>query len=186
MKHMGTVLLETQRLILRKFKQDDAQEMFDNWASDEEVAKYLTWQPHADTEVTKQILRRWTENYKNNSCYNWAIKLKSTGELIGSISVVQTDEAVMSAELGYCMGKKWWGKEYMPEAGKAVIKYLFEEVGFNRIAARHDSENAKSGRVMQKLGMTREGILRSAGVNNRGIIDDVWYSILKKEYDAAK
>ena len=70
----------------------------------------------------------------------------------------------------------------MPEAGKAVVRYLFEEVGFNRIAAAHDKNNLKSGRVMQKIGMTYEGTLRKAGFCNQGVIDEVWYSILRDEY----
>ena len=74
----------------------------------------------------------------------------------------------------------------MPEAAAAVLKFLFEEVGFNRIAADHDSNNPKSGRVMQKIGMTYEGTLRKAGFNNQGIIDDVWYSILKEEWEKKK
>ena len=70
----------------------------------------------------------------------------------------------------------------MPEAGKEVVRYLFEEVGFNRIAATHAKNNPKSGRVMQKIGMTYEGILRKAGFCNQGVIDEVWYSILRDEY----
>ena len=71
----------------------------------------------------------------------------------------------------------------MPEAARAVLQYLFEEVGFNRIAAKHDKENTKSGRVMQKIGMTREGTLRASGKNNQGVVDEVYYSILKEEYE---
>ena len=74
----------------------------------------------------------------------------------------------------------------MPEAGRAVVKYLFEEVGLNRIAAYHDTNNPNSGRVMQKIGMTYEGTLRSACHNNQGIVDEKWYSILKAEYLAAQ
>ena len=85
------------------------------------------------------------------------------------------------AIIGYCMGTKWWGQEIMPEAGKAVIKYLFEEVGFNRISASHDKNNPKSGKVMQKIGMIYEGTHRSGGVNNQGIIDDVWYAVLRED-----
>ena len=70
----------------------------------------------------------------------------------------------------------------MPEAGREIVKYLFEEVGFNRIAANHDKNNPKSGRVMQKIGMTYEGTLRQAGFCNRGIVDEVFYSILKEEF----
>lgn len=70
----------------------------------------------------------------------------------------------------------------MPEAGRKIIEYLFLKAGFNRICATHDKNNPKSERVMQKIGKTYEGTLRSAGVNNQGIIDLVWYSFLKNDY----
>ena len=183
LNHKGTKQLETERLILRKFKIDDYAKMYDNWASEDAVTKYLTWKSHENQDVTKSVLTEWVDNYANNDFYNWAIELKEEDKLIGNISVVNYREETMSAVLGYCMGSKWWGKEIMPEAAKAVLKYLFEEVGFNRIAADHDKNNPKSGRVMQKIGMTYEGTLRSAGFCNQGIIDEVWYSILKSEWD---
>ena len=182
MQHKGTVTLETDRLILRRFKIEDADIMYRNWASDDEVTKFLTWPTHSSPELTKTLLSYWIKDYEKSDIYNWAIEIKDTQELIGNISVVSIVENTSSAVLGYGMGTKWWGQGFMPEAGKAVIKYLFEEVGFNRIAANHDKNNPKSGRVMQKIGMQYEGTLRSAGFCNQGVIDDVWYSILKDEY----
>lgn len=181
MNHKGTVNLETERLLLRRFVMEDAQAMFENWASEEEVTKFLTWPTHTSVEVTKSVLNDWISKYEQQDFYNWAIALKSSGVVIGNISVVQVQESIEGAILGYCMGTKWWGQGIMPEAGKAVVKYLFEEVGFHRIAAEHDKNNPKSGRVMQKIGMTYEGILRSAGFNNQGVVDDVWYAILKED-----
>lgn len=182
MNHMGTATLETKRLILRKFVIEDAQAMYENWASEDEVTKFLTWPTHANTDVTKKVLTDWINNYARPDFYNWGIELKDSGDLIGNISVVKIEERIREATLGYCMGTKWWGREIMPEAGRAVIKYLFEEAGFHRIAAQHDKNNPKSGRVMQKLGMQYEGTLRSAGFSNQGIVDDVWYSILKEDF----
>jgi len=184
MNHKGTVKLETERLILRRFVIGDAEAMFENWASEDEVTKYLTWPTHADVENTKLILKYFIENYEKPDWYNWVIELKSTGDIIGNISVVKIQENIEEAVLGYCMGTRWWGQGIMPEAGRAVIKYLFEEVGFHRIAANHDKNNPKSGKVMKKIGMTYEGTLRSAGFCNQGIIDDVWYSILREEFEA--
>ena len=183
LNHQGTKKLETERLILRQFKIEDYVEMYNNWACEDAVTKFLTWQTHTNLDVTKSVLAEWISKYANKDFYNWAIELKEENRLIGNISVVSLREETLSAILGYCMGSKWWGKEIMPEAGKAVLKYLFEEVGFNRIAANHDKNNPKSGRVMQKIGMTYEGTLRSAGFCNQGIIDDVRYSILKSEWD---
>lgn len=182
MNHKGTIKLETERLILRRFVIEDATAMYENWATEDEVTKFLTWPTHASVDVTKMLLEEWINNYENEDFYNWVIEIKETGEVIGNISVVELQENIEGAVIGYCMGTKWWGKEIMPEAGRAVIKYLFGEVGFHRIASNHDKNNPKSGRVMQKIGMTYEGTLRSAGFCNQGVIDVVWYSILKEEF----
>ena len=183
LNHQGTKKLGTERLILRQFKIDDYAEMYNNWASEDTVTKFLTWPAHANQDVTKSVLADWIPKYADKTFYNWAIELKEENKLIGNISVVDYREETLSAVLGYCMGSRWWGKEIMPEAVRVVLKYLFEEVGFNRIAANHDKNNPKSGRVMQKIGMTYEGTLRSAGFCNQGIIDEVWYSILKSEWE---
>ena len=183
MEHQGTIKIETDRLILRKFKMEDADLMYRNWASDDEVTKYLTWPTHANVNVTRAVLEEWIQKYNNQDFYNWAIVLKEIGEPIGSISVVKYEDKTSSAAVGWCMGKHWWGQRIMPEAGRAVLQFLFEEVGVNRIAAKHDKENAKSGRVMQKIGMTCEGTLRASGKNNQGIVDEVYYSILREEYE---
>lgn len=182
MNHQGTVTLETERLILRRFVIEDADEMYRNWASDDEVTKYLTWPTHADTEVTKTVLRSWISEYERPDHYNWGIELKADGQLIGNLAVVDHHEEKESAVLGWCMGRSWWGQGIMPEAAKSVIEYLLLEVGFNRIGACHDKNNPKSGRVMQKIGMQYEGILRANGRNNQGIIDEVWYSVLREEF----
>ena len=186
MNHKGTARLETDRLILRRFVMEDAGDMYRNWASEDEVTKFLTWPAHAGIEVSREVLRNWTASYGKPDFYNWAVELKETGRVIGNLSVVRVREDTECAELGYCLGTRWWGQGIMPEAGKEVVRYLFEEAGFSRIAAAHAKDNPKSGRVMQKIGMSYEGTLRKAGVCNQGVIDEVWYSILKEEYETKK
>ena len=153
MNNIGTKTLETERLILRRFCMEDAEPMFRNWTSDSEVAKFVRWKQHTDSEETKDLLDSWIKRYSDTAYYNWAIKLKQTREVIGNISVIKLDEEIEAAEIGYCMGKNWWGQAIMPEALRAVIRFLFDKVGMNRIAACHDSNNAKSGRVMISLTM---------------------------------
>lgn len=131
MENKGTKILETERLVLRPFRYEDAEDMFKNWASDPEVTQFLTWPAHTDVEVTKSVLDSWIKMYPDQSFYNWGIELKDTNEIIGNISAVKTDEKIQAADMGYCMGKKWWGQEIMPEALMAVITYFFDEVGFN-------------------------------------------------------
>lgn len=180
MHHLGTLRLETGRLILRPFTADDAPAAFRNWTGDPAVTEFLTWPAHPDVEVTRHILAGWAGRYANPDYYQWALELKSLGEPVGSIAVVWSrDEGpVRIATLGYCLGKAWWGQELMPEALRAVIGFLFDRVGYTCIQARHDVRNPKSGRVMAKAGMTRVGVLRRAGVNNRGVVDEVLYDML--------
>ena len=182
MNQKGTTVIETERLILRPFMMTDAEAMYRNWASDPEVTKFLTWPTHSSIEVSEKVLERWCAQNENPENYQWAIVLKEINELIGSIAVVKLSNDIESADTGYCIGRNWWGQEIMPEALKALIDFLFGEVGANRIAATHDVNNPNSGRVMQKARMTYEGTLRAAGRNNLGRIDEVWYSILKDEH----
>lgn len=182
MKHCGTQKLETDRLILRRFTNSDAASMFKNWAADEDVTKYLMWQPHSSIQVSQSVTDDWVRQYENDDFYQWAIVLKENGdEPIGSISVVHMNEKVAMAHIGYCLGKKWWHQGIMSEALKAVMDFLFDVAGFNRIESRHDPNNPNSGKVMQKCGMKYEGTLRSADWNNQGICDACYYSILKSE-----
>lgn len=180
MIHKGTQLLVTERLVLRKFKIDDAQNMFDNWASNPNVTKYLTWPPHDNVETTKLIINEWVKGYSAENFYQWAIEVKEIGEPIGSISVVRINEAVNEVEIGYCIGEKYWRKGYTSEAFKKVIEFLFDEVGANRICAKHDTDNPNSGRVMVKCGLEYEGTLRRTGRNSTNSVCDLAvYSIIK-------
>lgn len=182
MKHKGTVELYSERLILRQLAVSDAQAMYNNWASDPEVTKYLMWPAHTDVSQTAGILQIWDKQYDADTFYQWAIVPKDLGEPIGTISVVRLDETTDTAEIGYCIGKKWWHQGYTSEALRMVMDFLFQEVAVHRLEARHDTQNPHSGDVMKKCGMTLEGTLRSAGRNNQGIVDEAVYSILAEEY----
>lgn len=182
MKHRGTHRLETERLILRRFVSEDADAMYQNWAADQEVTKYLTWPAHSNPDVSRFVIKDWVKSYSDEKYYQWAIVLKENGdEPIGSISAVHMDEDIAMVHIGYCIGKTWWHKGIMSEAMKAVMDFFFEEVGFNRIEARHDPRNLNSGKVMEKCGMKYEGTMRSADRNNQGICDACYYALLKSE-----
>lgn len=184
MNKAGTQKLTTERLILRRFKMEDAQDMFNNWAADPDVNTFMTWPAHTSVDVSKAVTEEWISHYGEGNCFNWAIEYKDNGHVIGSISVVDLNEEIESCEVGYCMSKAYWGQGIMPEALKAVMAYLFDVVGMNRVGAKHDVNNPKSGRVMDKAGMVTEGILRAAGHNNRGICDEVWHSMVRSERTA--
>lgn len=183
MNHIGTSELQTKRLILRKYRVDDALAMFEGWANDSRVTQYLTWKPHKSVQETKELLDQWVAEYENIDTYHWVIEEKSTNKIVGDISIVRIDEKLETVELGYCLGYGYWNKEIMSESVKAVIDYLFAIVGCNRIVAKHQIANTASGRVMQKAGLKREGVLRDSGKNNdHKYVDLVHYSILRKDW----
>ena len=181
MNKAGTQRIETHRLILRPFRIEDAEDMFENWASDTEVTRFLTWPAHTGVEVSRMVLNDWIPRYEDGGYFNWAIEWKENGRVIGNISVVRFIEELETADIGYCMSRAYWGRGIMPEALRAVTDFLFDTVGVNRVTACHDLNNPKSGRVMQKAGMKFEGILRGAGKNNQGICDEVRYGLLRSD-----
>jgi ribosomal-protein-alanine N-acetyltransferase len=183
MKHAGTKRIETERLILRRFEIDDAESMYKNWASDTQVTKFLTWPTHAGVEDSKNIIELWRKDADTLSSYQWCIELKELGEPIGSIAVVHMDEEAGVVEIGYCIGRQFWGQCITTEAFDALINFFFEEVQVNRIEARHDRNNPASGRVMQKCGLVREGMKRQGDRNNTGICDVVFYGLLREEWE---
>ena len=180
--HKGSCPLATKRLLLRRAVAEDAQPMFDNWASDPEVTKYLSWPAHDSHQVSAAVLKQWITDYARADFYQWMITLKDAPDApIGSISVVALDSAIGKAEIGYCLGKLWWHQGIMTEAVQAVMDFLFDEVGMKRIEARHDPRNPHSGAVMRKCGMQYEGTTRQSDRNNQGICDASIYGLLANE-----
>lgn len=183
--HIGTQTIKTERLILRRFTHEDARAMFDTWANDERVTKFLTWEPHGTLEVTQNIVDSWIKEYEKDDYYHWAIELE--GKIIGSISVVRYDENSEFAEIGYCSGFDFWGNGYMTEAAGAVIDFLFKEVNVNRVTIEHATKNPGSGKVAQKCGLTLEGVKREYFKSSWGeFLDIAVYSILKREWTSKK
>ena len=182
MNHKGTVTLETERLLLRRFTEADAGPAFRNWCGDREVVRFLRWAAHESLSVTQAVLYDWCRSYTKDSFYQWAIVLKETREPIGSISVVSFDDKTQKLHLGYCIGRQWWGQGFMTEALGELLRFFFEKVGVRRVEAQHDPNNPGSGAVMRKCGMTFEGTLRQADWSNQGIVDACMYSIVSEEY----
>ncbi len=183
MNHCGTQRLKTGRLILRRYINADAAAMYKNWASDQEVTRFLTWPTHPNQEVSGRVIEDWVNQYSDDSYYHWAIVLKNNGEEpIGDIAVVSLKENVSMAHVGYCIGRNWWHQGITSEALKAVMEFLFDVVDVNRIEARHDPRNPNSGKVMEKCGMKYEGTLHSSDWNNQGICDACYYALLKSEH----
>ena len=165
MRHLGTPILETERLILRPLTTSDAIPMFETWANDPQVTRFLRWEPHKDWLETAQLLAAWEALYQNPDYYQWAVCLRGTDSPFGSISIMEGEEQDSSLwhapgldhsagvwEVGYCYGRAFWGKGYATEALCAVRDFWFKEVGGAWLACCHATANPASGRVMEKAG----------------------------------
>lgn len=182
MNHKGTVTIETPRLILRQFTMDDCEAAFRNWESDEKTTEFLRWKAMKSVEETAQVMQEWVDSYADPAFYQWAIVPKALNEPIGTMSVVGMEERTDTLHIGYCIGSRWWHQGYTSEAFAAIIPFLFDEVGANRIESQHDPNNPNSGKVMQKCGLKYEGTLRKADWSNKGIVDACMYALLKEDY----
>lgn len=182
-QHMGTAILETKRLVLRRFTMEDATAMYENWANDPDVTKFLTWTPHISIGDSQAVLAEWIPLYENIDYYHWAICLKENPSTpIGSIGAVRVDNILNQAHIGYCIGKPWWNRGITSEALAALIDFFFAEAGFNRVDSRHDPKNPNSGKVMEKCRMQYEGTHRQADLNNQGMCDSAWFGILAEDF----
>ena len=139
MKHCGTQELETGRLLLRRLTMDDSEMMFNNWASDPEVTRYLRWNAHRSWAETAEILNEWEKHYVEPTFYQWGVENKRSGVLMGTISLfpapelktgwhLNTEILGSAWEAGYALGRKWWNNGYMTEALCAVRDYWFNTV----------------------------------------------------------
>lgn len=158
-------ILETERLILRTWTLDDAPKLFEI-CSNAEVMKYLgTGKPYETIEQAKDFLR-WAEDYqKENGFCRWAVLLKENQEIIGSCGFARP-HGTEEIELGYLLGKKFWGRGLATEATRACLQYGFEQLKFNETIAITDLENVASQKVLEKIGFTKRGIEKIGGEDN--------------------
>jgi len=152
---MRTPILETERLTLRPFKEEDATEVFECWESDPDVAKYMFWTSHNDIEKTKEWIAFELGQIEKPDWFRCSLVLKDTNELIGT-ALIYYEEEVECWEIGYNLGKKYWGKGYTTEAMRTVINFAKAELNLTQIVGRYAKENPASGKVMDKLGFTYE------------------------------
>jgi ribosomal-protein-alanine N-acetyltransferase len=179
--HKGTQTLTTERLVLRRLTPADADAAFANWLSDEKTSRYVRWETYTDIEKVREYLEKCVADYEKPEHYHWAIEY--SGEIIGTINLHNLADKSERCELGYCIGSKWWGRGIVAEAVIAVMTFAFAELNMYKIGALHDVENAASGRVMQKCGMTQEALFKEHSHRRDGVYGDVaYYSIFKRDW----
>jgi ribosomal-protein-alanine N-acetyltransferase len=173
--------LSTDRLILRKLALSDADDMHD-YAHRADVTRYLTWSPHPNISYTREYLAYVSEHYRAGDFFDWAVVDRESDRMIGTCGFTRFRYEADCGEIGYVLHPAYWGRGIATEAVEAVIRFGFQRLELNRIEAKFMEGNIASRRVMEKNGMTFEGIGRQSmyvkgEYHNVGVC-----SILRDEY----
>lgn len=186
MEHKGTVPLETPRLILRRFREEDIHSFYRRCLSDWQVWRWTNYPQMKSLRDVREkgglFTPNWFAAYDRPNRYSWAIAQKPDGPAIGRVFGMHPDDRTEDVELAYELGREFWGRGYMTEAVAETLRFFFEEAGFFRVHCYHADQNPASGRVMEKCGMRYEGAMRLACVCNGGRFDQVNYAILREEF----
>ena len=180
MKHLGTKLLETDRLILRPMRMQDARDMF-AYAQDPEVSRHVLWEAHRNIGQSRQVLRAAIRQYRQGLPASYAITLRKSGRMIGTIGFMWVNLDHKSAEVGYSLSRDYWNQGIMTEALRKIVEFSFEELKLNRLEAQHEISNPASGRVMAHVGMMYEGVMRQRLKNKGRFVDVACYAILRSD-----
>lgn len=170
--------LETERTLLRKMKRQDEQELF-AICSDEETARMTTWEKHETLEDTRKFIDFIIESYANQQVAPWGIEDKETGKFIGTCGFANWNPYHLRGELAAALSRKFWGKGYITEVVKEIIRFVFAETDLVRIEAHSLPENIGSGKALERAGMAVEGILRKYMFVKGKHLDIKVYAIVK-------
>ena len=173
--------LTTERLTLRRMMVADTSDMYE-YASRPDVTKYLTWYPHPDREYTREYLQYLGNRYAAGMFYDWAVIYEPDCKMVGTCGFTSFHCASDSAEVGYVLNPEYWGKGIATEALMRVLRFAFEELKLHRVEARFIEENERSRHVMEKVGMTFEGVLREAMLVKGVYVNVGICSILRSEW----
>ena len=177
----GTGRIETERLILREFRYDDAESMMRNWVSDDEV-QWMYGEPSYKTkEEVISLLDEYVGRNQSGYYYRWAVIEKESEECIGQVAYFFVDSGNRFAEIEYCIGTAFQGKGYATEATKAVINYGFDNIGLNKVQICVRPSNLPSAKVIEKCGFHKDGVLRQYFFRNGAYEDRMYFSILRDE-----
>jgi RimJ/RimL family protein N-acetyltransferase len=166
---------------------EDDWEAAHRWASDPEVVRFMHWGPNSEEETRDHIRRRIADQQEDpRRAFHLAVALKATGHPIGSCALVVTNWESRQGGLGYCYAREFWGQGYGTEAARALLALGFEQLGLHRIRATGDRENIGSRRIMEKIGMRREGLLLEDDWLRGHWRDTYSYAILEQEWRAGQ
>jgi len=174
-------LIETGRVALRWISKADT-DAFYNIYSHLEVMRYWSTPPLVDRDKAASMISEIQESWKSRSVLKWGIARRSDDQLIGSVTLFNLDFTHRRAEIGYALGREFWGLGYMNEALTALLSYAFETLELDRLEADVDPRNAASIKTLERLGFQKEGYLRERWQVAGEIQDSLFYGLLRREW----
>ena len=180
--HNGTQIIETERLVLRRFEYADNATMRKNWVSDPNIQSMYSEPIYSTEEEVKELLDKYIISYNKDDYYRWSIILKANNECIGQIAFFLIDNKNHFGEIEYCIGAAFQNQGLATEATKSVIDYGFNKINLHKVQICHKSINIPSKRVIEKCGFVYEGKLRDYFYMDGKYVDRLYYSILKEEF----
>lgn len=173
--------LTTERLMLRWIEERDAPALRRIFG-DPEVMRYWSAPPLVDDAAALALVREIQDLFRQRVLFQWGIAWRDAGTLLGSVTLWRWDGAHRRAEVGFALGREFWGKGVMSEALQRLLDYAFEELGLHRIEADTDPRNHRSLAVLERHGFRREGYLRERFHVAGEIQDSVVLGLLRSEW----
>lgn len=176
--------LTTERLVLRPYRESDWEAVHE-FGADPEVSRYMAWGPNTE-EQTRDFIRRCIDqtNDPGRDLYAFAIALRETGAVVGGCNLSWTNREYRTMMIGYTVARPYWNRGYTTEAARELLRLGFEEMGLHRVVSWCEPENVGSWRVMEKIGMRREGHEREVEFWKSRWHDWLRYAILAHEWRA--
>lgn len=181
MKPFEPITLSTPRLTLRFLNEADIKAAYEIF-SHVEVMRYWSYPAWTDPSQAREWLIHIQEDYRTGDALQLAIERNAGHILIGTCTLFQFHVASRRAEMGYALGRPYWGSGYMQEALQALLRYAFQTLDLNRLEADIDPRNLASASVLERLGFVKEGLLRERWIVNEEISDTALYGLLRKEW----
>jgi RimJ/RimL family protein N-acetyltransferase len=172
-------VLLTKRLILRPPRSSDAAPIFHSYAQEPEVTRYVIWEPHKSVQETERFVADCVTAWEGDVRFPWVISWQETDELIGMVEMRING---FKADVGYVIARPFWGQGVATEALRPVVKWALEQESIYRVWALCDTENIGSARVLEKVGMQKEGLLRRYSLHpniSREPRDSYCYAVVK-------
>lgn len=180
----GRIVLETDRLRIRQLTEADIPAIYAIF-SHPEVMRYWASPPWTSITQAEERLVRIQDGYRSEEAFQWGIERKEDGALLGACSLFSFNRTSRRCEIGYALGRPYWGQGYMGEALRALVAYAFETLDLNRLEADIDPRNTASAKTLERLGFQKEGFMPERWIVADEVSDTQWYGLLRRNWQAS-